>query len=206
MEAEQYLSFLVNQIHTVIAATSDSNGHPVTCAIDIMDSDADSLYFLTARGKSFYHRLKEQQFIALTGIKGNDTMSSVAISIRGHVEESNVLERLLRKNQYMYEIYPSEESRKALCTFRIFDGTGEFFDLSSKPIVRRTFSFGGKKDDACSFLITENCNGCAACLSSCPQQCIIGDSVPFHISNDNCLMCGRCAEVCPRGAVIRGSL
>lgn len=101
MEAEQYLSFLANQIHTVIAATSDSNGHPVTCAIDIMDSDADSLYFLTARGKSFYHRLKEQQFIALTGIKGNDTMSSVAISIRGHVEESNVLERLLRKNQYM---------------------------------------------------------------------------------------------------------
>ena len=203
MEAEQYLSFLANQIHTVIAATSDSNGHPVTCAIDIMDSDADSLYFLTARGKSFYHRLKEQQFIALTGIKGNDTMSSVAISIRGHVEESNVLERLLRKNQYMYEIYPSEESRKALCTFRIFDGTGEFFDLSSKPIVRRTFSFGCDADTEEELHITDRCTGCGLCLSSCPQQCIDVSSIPFCIRNENCLLCGRCLEICPAEAVIR---
>lgn len=35
-------------------------GLPVTCAIDMMDSDGNSLYFLTAKGKSFYERLKKK--------------------------------------------------------------------------------------------------------------------------------------------------
>ena len=39
-------------------ATTDDDGKPVTCAIDIMDFDADGLYFLTAKGKSLYSRLK----------------------------------------------------------------------------------------------------------------------------------------------------
>ena len=36
------------------------NGEPVTCAIDIMDYDTDGLYFLTAKGKNFYNRLKKR--------------------------------------------------------------------------------------------------------------------------------------------------
>ena len=38
-------------------ATVDENGLPVTCAIDMMDSDENGLYFLTAKGKGFYDRL-----------------------------------------------------------------------------------------------------------------------------------------------------
>ena len=34
-----YLHYLEKEIHSVIAATVDDNGLPVTCAIDIMDSD-----------------------------------------------------------------------------------------------------------------------------------------------------------------------
>ena len=45
-----YQEYIVNTIHTVIAATTDKNGLPVTCAIDIMDCDDDGLYFLTAKG------------------------------------------------------------------------------------------------------------------------------------------------------------
>ena len=52
-----YLSFLVHEIHTAVVATVDDEGLPVTAAIDMMDCDENSLYFLTARGKSFYDRL-----------------------------------------------------------------------------------------------------------------------------------------------------
>ena len=51
---EWYFSCLVSEIHTVIAATADDDGMPVTCAMDIMDSDRRGLFFLTARGKGFY--------------------------------------------------------------------------------------------------------------------------------------------------------
>lgn len=52
-----------------------------------MDSDENSLYFLTAQGKNLYKRLKKQGYIALTGIKGENTMTSVAVSLRGKVRE-----------------------------------------------------------------------------------------------------------------------
>ncbi len=205
MGSEKYLSFLVRQIHTVIAATVDDEGKPVTCAIDVMDSDENGLYFLTAKGKGFYQRLLSKHFISLTGIKGNDTMSSIAISVRGRVEAlgPDVLYRLLEKNRYMYEIYPTEESRKALSAFRIYEGTGEFFDLSAKPIVRKSFTFARDSAEFEEFFISDRCTGCARCLSSCPQQCIEHASVPFYIRSENCLMCGRCADVCPQKAVVR---
>ena len=51
MDAKDYLAYVVKQIHTTIVATVDDAGLPVTAAIDMMDSDDDSLYFLTAKGK-----------------------------------------------------------------------------------------------------------------------------------------------------------
>lgn len=102
-------------------------GLPVTCAIDIMDWDENGLYFLTAKGKNFYHRLKRQKYIALTGVKGEDTMSSTALSIGGKVTEVGAerLLQLFRKNPYMHEIYPTAESAAALTVFQIYAGKGE---------------------------------------------------------------------------------
>ena len=40
-----YLEYVTNTIHTVVMATTDDAGLPVTCAIDIMDSDKNGLYF-----------------------------------------------------------------------------------------------------------------------------------------------------------------
>ena len=87
MEAKDYLAYIVNEIHTTIVATVDDEGLPVTAAIDMMDSDENSLYFLTAKGKGFYDRLVRRGFLALTAIKGETTMSSVAVSVRGNVRE-----------------------------------------------------------------------------------------------------------------------
>ncbi|MBQ1239633.1 MAG: pyridoxamine 5'-phosphate oxidase family protein, partial [Ruminococcus sp.] len=110
MKTLDYLRYIVEEIHTVIVATIDGEGLPVTAAIDMMDYDESGLYFLTAKGKSFYARLKDKEYIALTGIKGEDTMSCVAVSVRGKVKEmgADLLPKLFEKNLYMNEIYPTE--------------------------------------------------------------------------------------------------
>ena len=119
MNTDKALEYLEQEIHSVIMATVDDKGLPVTCAVDIMDSDEKGLYFLTAKGKDFYGRLTKSGYIALTGIKGRDTLSCISISICGRVREvgNTSLERLFAKNQYMYEIYPTEQSRQALTVF-----------------------------------------------------------------------------------------
>ena len=68
MTAKDYLDYIVNEIHRTIVATVDDEGLPVTAAIDMMDSDEKSLYFLTAKGKGFYDRLKKREFLALTAM------------------------------------------------------------------------------------------------------------------------------------------
>lgn len=155
METKDYLNFIVNEIHTVVVATVDDEGLPVTAAIDMMYADDGSVYFLTAKGKNLYDRLKNRKYLALTGMKGQDTMSRVALSLRGTVREigEEKLEILLDKNPYMYEIYPTEESRKALSVFQIYEGVGEWFDLSKRPIERNSFSFGnhGLEEGICPY-------------------------------------------------------
>lgn len=197
-----YLKYVVDNIHTVVAATVDSNGLPVTCAIDIMDWDENGLYFLTAKGKGFYQRLKSSGYIAFTGIKGNDTMSSAAVSIRGKVQEigGERLSDLFRKNPYMSEIYPTDESRKALTVFCVYEGEGEWFDLSKKPIERKSFVLGEDKSTEKGYFINDKCTGCESCIAVCPQNCISA-ILPFRIRQENCLHCGNCLSVCPVNAV-----
>ena len=203
--AETYLHFVVKEIHTTVVATVDDDGLPVTAAIDMMDSDGDSLYFLTAKGKSFYYRLIKRKYLALTAMKGEDTLSSVAISIRGKVRELGFekIPELFEKNPYMREIYPTEESMQALTVFQIYEGSGEWFDLSKKPIERASFTFGGAEAKQEGYFITDACIGCQSCVEVCPQQCINTDGVPLAINQASCLHCGNCQTVCPASAVER---
>ena len=39
MQTKEYLEYIVDHIHSTVFATVDSQGHPVTCAIDMMDYD-----------------------------------------------------------------------------------------------------------------------------------------------------------------------
>jgi len=205
MKTAEYLSFVVNEIHTTIVATVDDEGLPVTAAIDMMDCDENSLYFLTAKGKGFYDRLIKRGFLALTAMKGTDTMSSVAVSIRGKVRELGYdkIPELFVKNPYMHDIYPTEEAMRALTVFQIYEGTGEWFDLSKKPIERASFSFGGAEKKQEGYFITEACIGCGSCAAVCPQNCINAESIPCVIEQEHCLHCGNCIEACPVGAVER---
>ena len=205
MKTADYLSYVVDEIHTTVVATVDDDGLPVTAAIDMMDSDENSLYFLTAKGKGFYDRLMKQGFLALTGIKGEDTMSSVAVSIRGKVRELGYegIPTLFAKNMYMHDIYPTEDSMKALTVFQIYEGTGEWFDLSKKPIERVSFTFGGASEKPEGYFITDACIDCGSCAAVCPQNCINAESIPYVIGQEHCLHCGSCMEACPVGAVER---
>lgn len=202
-----YLKYLVEEIHTTILATVDRQGLPVTCAVDMMDYDESGLYFLTARGKALYRRLQQKGHVALTGMKGSDTLSCVAVSVSGKVQElgSDRLEKLFEKNSYMKEIYPTEASRKALTVFRIYAGRGEWFDLSQKPIARAAFTFGGGQESDRGYEIGDRCVGCRACAAVCPQGCIDFSVIPAKIKQRNCLHCGNCMAACPHNAVrLRG--
>ena len=208
MNTAKYLKILKDEIHSVVFATTDSMGLPVARVIDIMLADDDSLYFITAKGKEFYRQLTESKFVALCGMTGGKgSLEKKTVSVRGKVEciGKNKLDEVFRENPYMAEIYPQEESRMALVVFRMYEGEGEFFDLSVKPIVREKFYIGNGKHDGREgvYYINDRCIGCGKCVEKCPQSCIDSGKVPFVIIQKNCLHCGNCKVVCPVNGVDR---
>ena len=205
MQAKDYLRWIVDEAHTAVVATVDWEGRPVTCAIDMMDWDESGLYFLTAKGKSFYHRLMRKPFVSLSGMKGGDTLSTTAISVRGAVRSIGTkrLAEIFEKNPYMAKIYPTEKSREALEVFQLYKGQGEYFDLAQLPPYRQSFSFGGERIQENGYrIIPEKCIGCQGCRSVCPVNCI-SNTIPRSIDTAHCLHCGNCLSICPVGAVER---
>lgn len=134
---------IVEEIHTTVVATVDDNGRPVTCVIDMMGYDEGGLYFVTNVGKAFYRRLKERGYLSLSATNGKPTMECVAVTLSGQVSERPVeeLDRLLRANPYMYELYPTPEKRAALRPFKVHGGSGNLYDLSAKPPAQTYFEF-----------------------------------------------------------------
>lgn len=203
MTTKEILEYLLKDIHTSVMATVNEEGHPVTAVIDMMLLKDEKLYFITARGKSFYKRLMASERISLTGFKGEDTLSSVAISLRGCVRDvgNGLIDEVFEKNGYMKEIYPTDESKRALTVFEIYKGEGEYFDLSKKPLERYTFSLSSEQNESSyPYVINDKCTACGGCLRVCPTACILEGS-PFSITQKNCLHCGNCFETCQFEAV-----
>lgn len=81
MKGLKYIKLLVEEIHSTTVATIGTDGHPQTRIIDMMYYDEDGVYFLTAKGKTFYDQLLEQGFIAISATKDKK-----AVSLRGRIK------------------------------------------------------------------------------------------------------------------------
>ncbi len=209
MTLTEILDLLTKEIHSVVIATTHE-GKPVTRVIDVMMHDEQTFYFLTAKGKAFYEELMNQQYIALTGMcSGEDynkkeaSLHMKAISVRGEIEnvKTEYLDDIFERNPYMADIYPTTESRQALEVFKMTKGSGEVFDLSTKPITRFAFTIGSEKQETSGYAINDHCVGCEECVKVCPTNCIQHETIPFVIDNAHCLHCGNCLAVCHFQAV-----
>lgn len=173
--------------------------------IDLMLLDEKGLYFLTAKGKKFHDRLVKRCYVTVSGMKGQDTRSTVAISLRGKVKSigQEKLDEVFKKNPYMATIYPNPKSRSALEVFCIYEAEGEYFDLGKNPVYRQNFAYGGVAIHETGYRIDKSkCIGCQGCRSVCPVQCI-SKKVPREIDRSRCLHCGNCFRICPVKAVQR---
>ena len=101
MESKDYLKILKDEIHSVVVATIDDNGLPQTRVIDIMLVDDNSVYFITAKGKKFYHQLMKQEYVSISGMSGGKgSLNKKSISLRGKVKNigQNLLDKVFEEN------------------------------------------------------------------------------------------------------------
>ncbi len=196
MDKKQFLEDIL-KIHSVSVATIDSNGKPTIRIIDMMYLKDNCLYFLTARGKNFYQEITKNNYIGLSCQKNNKSYV-----LKGYVEkvEHKYLDILFEHNKYMWGTYP-RNTRQVLEVFKIYKWSGEYFDVTSKPITRLSFSNNMQELKKGTFLVDSKCVNCKKCITVCPQKCIDYSSGKAYIKNKHCLRCGACKEICPVNAI-----
>ncbi len=200
MNSLEYLRVLVETIHSTTVATIGADGHPQTRVIDMMLYDENGVYFLTAKGKTFYDQLMDQQYIAVSATK-----DKMAISLRGKIRNIGYekLDEIFEKNTYMQKIYP-DDTRSALQVFQLYEAQGEYFDISNPSnIVREGILIGEAEAVKTGYFVGKECIGCKLCYSVCPQKCIDINKKPVEIDQNHCLHCGRCAEICPKQTITK---
>lgn len=194
----EYFRVLVEEIHSTTVATIGNDSHPQTRVIDMMYYDEEGVYFLTARGKTFYEQLMEQKYIAVSATKDKK-----AVSLRGKVKNigKKNLDIMFEKNPYMKEIYPGD-TRDALDVFCLYEAQGEYFDISVPfNIIRKSIVIGDVQEVQTGYYVGKDCIGCKLCYSVCPQKCIDIAQKPVVIEQNRCLHCGRCAQICPKQTI-----
>jgi ferredoxin len=50
-------------------------------------------------------------------------------------------------------------------------------------------------------IVTDRCQGCGACLLTCPEHAIRPHGRPLLVLDGLCTGCGECIEVCPVDAI-----
>jgi uncharacterized pyridoxamine 5'-phosphate oxidase family protein len=188
---------VLREIKSVTFATINGM-EPSARIIDVMFVEEDGLYFLTARGKSFYRQLKSNPIVAICGI--NDKY--VSVRLVGDIkfcQDKLVVDKIFDLNPVMNDIYPGEK-RYVLEAIHLYKGKGEIFNLSTEPPKRQRFSFGGVEVSPCGYTITGECTACGICQETCPVN-VISEGDVYQIDSEHCLECGSCREACPENAI-----
>lgn len=187
---------ILREIKDVAFATVDEYGKPQIRIIDIMLVESEKVYFCTARGKEFYKQLIASGEVAVTGMNSSYQMLRLNGKARKLDNQKMWIDRIFRENPSMNSVYP-DDSRYVLEPFCIDNGEAEFFDLSTKPIVRQSFAINSSTLKEKGYIITDDCISCGKCERLCPQKCIND----YKINQTHCLHCGLCYEQCPVGAI-----
>ena len=191
------------QLRSVIDATLstvDEKGNPQSRIIDIMHIEDEKIFFLTARGKHVYKEILNHPQVSYLCLNNNKS-----IRISGEAkkldDQKYWIDLMFDENKFLNNVYPGA-ARYILEPFCIESGEMEYFDLTQKPIFRKSFTLNGGKITPKGFEITDDCVGCATCFGACPQHAI-NEGAPFEIMKEHCLHCGRCFENCPMSAIIK---
>ena len=212
VNAAYCLRFL-RQIRDVSFATVDADGLPSVRIVDIMHAEDDRLYFLVPRGKALHAELTRMPTVAIVG-QTTDFRScrlcGCAVRPEGAEEQRRLVDWMFELNPAMNELYPGD-SRYICDVFLIENGSGDYFDLGQKPIMRVAFDLGQNENASegpnGGFRITDACVRCGSCAKACPQGCVTRtEEGPFLIEQKACPRCGLCFETCRHGAIERGTV
>ena len=139
-------------------------------------------------------------------MKGGDTLSTTAISVRGAVRNigEKRLAEIFEKNPYMAKIYPTEKAGRL---WKCFSSTKVRENISTLPSFRpiaRAFPSAGERvqENRLYALFLRNVSAARAAGGVCPVNCI-SSTIPRSIDTAHCLHCGNCLSICPVGAVER---
>ncbi|MGN1272145.1 MAG: pyridoxamine 5'-phosphate oxidase family protein [Lactobacillus sp.] len=141
---DEFLSLIVDSFQSVIFGTVDQNGDPHTNVADIEIKDNDKLIFATTYQKAFYNRLKNHPRISITGLKGEETLSSVGFTLDGIAEEvdQKYLDEIFAARPEMKQISANHSERRSILRpFAITPINGSIYDLRQQPIFQKSLNF-----------------------------------------------------------------
>jgi len=200
MDAQTCLKKL-EYVGVLAFATVDGHGAPQVRNISAIHYEPDALYFFTARGKHFCRELLSDgrvQVLGYTKYKEMIRLSGRAVQVADS-EQARWLDTIFTEQPYLANVYP-DDTRKIGIIFCVRDFTIEYFNLGVNPIFRKTYTVGHGQAEEKGYVITDDCIGCGACVSRCPQRCI-QPGTSYRIEPSNCLHCGSCFERCPVQAI-----
>lgn len=143
---QDFLDFIVDQIHNVVVSTADSKGDPQAQICDFMFNRDGKLYIGTSKKNPFYQALMENNNkVVVSGYKGEDTMSSYGFSLKGTIADigQKYQEEFFAKNPYLSQAFLNdlETEKKNMRCLEITPKSASFIDYRKQPIFLRHFSF-----------------------------------------------------------------
>ena len=135
-----FLEFVTDFIHNVVVSTVNEDGHPFAQVCDSLYHDNNKLYIMTKKGNDLYNCIEHAPELVITASKGEGTMDSVGIAIKGKAYDADpkYQEKILAKKIYAGNL---EEAKEYMHTIEIMPEVGSIYDIRIKPIYQRKFEF-----------------------------------------------------------------